>query len=101
MKDLKQFFNEMASGANTDVSIWIIALAVIAGSLLLYYLLSWLLVSLGKKNPNGTLDRAWRKFKSPSLVIVLLLDFILLKEFFNLGEKASESVGQFITVAII
>lgn len=101
MEDLRQFFDQLAAGANTGVSIWIVTLAVIAGSLLLYFLLSRIILGIGKKNPNGTLDRAWRKFKSPSLVIVLLLDFILLKEFFNLGEKASESVGHFITVAII
>ncbi|MDX2430227.1 MAG: mechanosensitive ion channel [Bacteroides sp.] len=92
---------QLASGANTEISLWIITLAVIGGSLLSYYLISWLILRVGKKNPNSTLVHAWRKFKSPSLVIVLLLDFILLKEFLNLGEKASKSVGQFITVAII
>ncbi len=78
------------SEANTEVSIWIIILAVIVGSLLLYFLISWFMSRMGKKNPNGKFYRAWRKFKSPSLVIFLLLDFILLKEFFILGEKASK-----------
>jgi len=87
--------------ANTEVSIWIIVLAVIAGSLLIYFLLSRLFMRIGKKNPSGTLNRVWRKFKIPSLVVVLLIDFTLLKEFFTLEEKASQSLNQFITVAII
>ena len=98
---IKQFFNQLSSGADSEVSIWIITLAIIGGSVLIYSIVAWLIVRIGKKKPDGTLYRAWGKFKSPMLVVVLLLDFILLKEFFNLGEEASESVSQFITVAII
>jgi len=101
IQDLKHFFSQVAQRANTDVPVWIIALAVVAGSLLLFYLLSSILVRMGKKSPEKNLGRAWRKFKSPSLVVVLLFDFILLKELFNLDEQASASVKQIITVSII
>ena len=101
IEDLKQFFGQWTSYADTEISVWVITLVVIGGSLLIYYVLSRVILGIGNKNPTGTLKRAWRKFKNPGLVIVLMLDFILLKEFFILGEKASESVGQFITVAMI
>jgi len=101
IEDAKQYFSQLADKANTEVPVWIIALALVAGSLLLFYLLSTILVRMGKKFPEKTLGRAWRKFKNPSLVVVLLFDFILLKELFNLDEQASASVRQFITVSII
>ena len=44
---------------------------------------------------------AWKKFRNPALVVVLLIDFIFLKELFALGAEASVAVKQFITVAII
>jgi len=98
---LKQFFDRMAQRADTDVPVWIIALAVVAGSLLLYFLVSGIIIRIGKKSPDGTLRRAWGKFKNPVLVVVLFFDFIVLKEMFTLGEEASAFVRQFITVAII
>jgi small-conductance mechanosensitive channel len=101
IQEIKQYLNQLAQKANTEVSVWFIALAVVAGSLLLYFLLSGILVRIGRKSPDKTLGKAWSKFKNPVLVVVLLLDFILLKELFNLGEKASASVNQFITVSII
>jgi len=91
----------MAQRADTDVPVWIIALAVVAGSLLLYFLVSGIIIRIGKKSPDGTLRRAWEKFKNPVLVVVLFFDFIVLKEMFTLGEEASAFVRQFITVAII
>ena len=101
IKNLGQFFNQLSSGANTEVSVWIIFLVVIAGSLLIYYLLSRFMVRLGKRSSSQTLGRAWRKFKNPGLVLILLLDFVFLKELFNLGEQASKSVNHIITLLII
>ncbi len=101
IQDLKQSLDRLAQRANTDVPVWIIALAVVAGSLLIYFLVSGIIVRIGKKSPDGTLGRAWKKFKNPTLVLVLLFDFIVLKEMFTLGEEASASIRQFITVSII
>jgi len=101
IQQLKQSFSQLAQKADTEVSVWIIALATVAGSLMIYFLLSGIIVRIGKKSSNNMLGRAWKKFKSPALVVVLLIDFVLLKELFILGEEASASINQFITVSII
>ena len=101
IQDLRKSIEEFTQTANTEIPLWIIALAVVAGSLLIYYLLSRILVRIGKKSPDATLGRAWNKFKNPALVLVLLCDFIILKELLSLGEEASVAVKQFITVSII
>jgi len=101
VQEIKDLFGQLAQRADTDVPVWIIALAVVAGSLLIYFLLSRIIVRVGNKSPDGTLGRAWKKFKNPTLVVILLIDFISLKELFTLGEEASASINQFITVSII
>ncbi|MFH0757265.1 MAG: mechanosensitive ion channel domain-containing protein [Bacteroidota bacterium] len=101
IRDLRQIFKQWAGSADTEVSVWIIALAVITGSLLVYFVISRLITGIGKRSPDQTLKNAWKKFKNPALVVVLLIDFIFLKELFTLGEKAAASVNQFITVSII
>ncbi len=98
---IRQLFSQLALNANTEFPVWIISLAVVTGSLLGFFLLSGVMVRIGKKYPDKTLGKAWRKFKNPSLVVVLLFDFIILKELFTLGEKVSASVNKFITVSII
>jgi len=100
-EDIKYYFTQLAQKANTDIPVWIVALSVVAGSLVLYFILSRIILRIARKSPTSTLGRAWQKFKSPVLVVVLLFDFILLKELFDLGEPASASIKQFITVAII
>ncbi len=101
IQNIKHSLSQLAQRANTEVPVWIIALAVVTGSLLLYFVISGIIVRIGKKSPESILGRAWRKFKSPTLVVVLLFDFIILKELFTLGEEATDSVRQFITVSII
>jgi len=91
----------MIQSVQTHIPVWIIALAVVAGSLLVYFTVSGILIRMGKKSPEKTLGKAWKKFKNPALVVVLLIDFIFLKELFSLGAEASIAVNQFITVAII
>jgi small-conductance mechanosensitive channel len=44
---------------------------------------------------------AWKRYRYPFLVVILLFDFILLKELFTLEENASAAVSQFIKVAVI
>ena len=101
IQNIKQSLSQLAQGAKTEAPVWIIALAVVTGSLLLYFVVSGIIVRIGKKSPDSTLGRAWKKFKSPALVVVLLFDFIILKELFTLGDEASASVRQFITISII
>jgi small-conductance mechanosensitive channel len=101
IQEIKNLLQYWARDTDTQVSVWIISLIVIAGSMLVYVLTSQLLIRLGNKSPGSTLEKAWRKFKNPALVVVLLIDFIFLKELFNLGESASASVNQIITLWII
>ncbi len=101
IQSIKQLMDQWALNADTEVSVWIIVLAVVVGSLLIYFFLSWIIFRIGKKSTVSTLSNAWRKFKNPTLVVVLLIDFILLKELFTLGEQASASVNHFVTVSII
>lgn len=91
----------MIQSVQTLIPVWIIALAVVAGSLLAYFIVSGILIRMGRKSPEKTIGKAWKKFRNPALVVVLLIDFILLKELFALGEEASQTVKQFITLAII
>jgi len=98
---IKSLMDRWAQTADTEISIWLISLFVVAGSILIYIVLSRVIIQLGKKPSRTALGRGWRKFKTPTLVVILLIDFILLKEFFNLGAEASASIRQFITVSII
>jgi len=91
----------MIQSVQTLIPAWIIALAVVAGSLLLYFIVSGILIRMGRQSPEKTLGNAWKKFRNPALVVVLLIDFIFLKELVALGAEASVAVKQFITVAII
>ena len=74
---IRQLFSQLAFNANTEFPVWIISLAVVTGSLLGFFLLSGVMVRIGKKSPDKTLGKAWRKFRNPSLVVVLLFDFII------------------------
>ncbi|MCK5134738.1 MAG: mechanosensitive ion channel [Bacteroidales bacterium] len=85
----------------TTTSTWIIAASVILFSLLVYYVFSRVLSRIWKKSPDHLIKIVWHKFRNPVLVVILLFDFIILKELFSSGEKASSGINQFITVAII
>jgi small-conductance mechanosensitive channel len=80
---------------------WIITAIVILVSLVIYFLLSWIFTRMDKKRSDHTVHLAWRKFRNPFLAILILLDFILLKELLTLGDIASNTVNHFITIAII
>lgn len=91
----------MIQSVQTLIPVWIIAMAVVSGSLLVYFIVSGILIRTGRKSPEKTIGKAWKKFRNPTLVVVLLIDFIFLKELLSLGEEASVAVKQFITIAII
>lgn len=91
----------MIQSLQTLIPVWIIAVSVVAGSLLVYFIVSGILIRTGRKSPEKTIGKAWKKFRNPTLVVVLLIDFIFLKELLSLGEEASVAVKQFITIAII
>lgn len=97
----QHFFAQWTLTSDTIVAPWIIALLVILASLVLYWLLSRLFIRISRKETGQTLRMAWRKFRNPILMVILLVDFIILKELFTLEEKASDAVNHFITLAII
>jgi small-conductance mechanosensitive channel len=74
---------------------------VIGASLAFYFLLAFIFSRIDRKRSDYTINLAWKKFRNPLLVTIILLDFILLKELFTLEEGATASVNQFIKVAII
>ncbi len=80
---------------------WIVALGIILISLLGYFILYRILIRIGKRSEGETLTMASRKFRNPVFVVVLLIDFILIKELFTFEERGAEIVGQIVTVTII
>jgi small-conductance mechanosensitive channel len=98
---IQQFFSEWKLAQDTLVSPWITAGIVIMASLGFYFLLSALFSRINRKRSDQTVSLAWKKFRNPLLVTVILLDFILLKELFSLEEGATAAVNQFIKLATI
>ncbi|MGW8314169.1 MAG: hypothetical protein ACWGNV_01105, partial [Bacteroidales bacterium] len=76
-------------------------LSILVGTLLIYFIFRMLIRKVRKKNPKSRLVWVWKKFKSPVLVTLLLIDFVIIKELFTLDEQATLSVNHFIKVAII
>jgi small-conductance mechanosensitive channel len=63
--------------------------------------LSWIFARIDRKRSDQLVNLAWKRYRYPFLVVILLFDFILLKELFTLEENASAAVSQFIKVAVI
>lgn len=101
IQKFQHFFSQWALTEDSAVAPWIILMVVIGASFLGYLLLSRIFRRLDRKRSDHTVNIAWRKFRNPILGVIILLDFIFLKELFTLEESASDSVKQFITVAII
>ncbi len=101
IKKFQHFFDQWTLTSDTAIAPWIIASVVILASLLLHLLLSRLFSRINRKKEDNTLWLAWRKFRNPILTVILLVDFIILKELFTVEAKTSEAVNHFITIAII
>ncbi len=82
-------------------SVLLITISLIFISLILYFLLAWFIKRLAKKSDNQTFRVAWKKLKNPLLVIVLLMDFIVIKELFILEDASYAFLNQFIKVFVI
>jgi small-conductance mechanosensitive channel len=101
IQKLQQFFGQWALSENTALAPWIITVIVITVSLCAYLVLSWIFASIDRKRRDQLVNLAWKRYRYPFLVVILLFDFILLKELFTLEENASAAVSQFIKVAVI
>jgi small-conductance mechanosensitive channel len=101
IQKLQQFFGQWALSENTALAPWIITVIVITVSLCAYLVLSWIFARIDRKRSDQLVNLAWKRYRYPFLVVILLFDFILLKELFTLEENASAAVSQFIKVAVI
>lgn len=101
IEKLEQFFNQWSLTADTDLSGLIAALSILTGSFLIYFVTSRIVIRIRRRNEDSRLAWGWRKFKSPVLVTLLLIDFIIIKELFSLDEQVVVSVNHVIKVAII
>lgn len=101
VEKLENFFDRWSITAETEFSGWIAAISILVGSVLFYILFSYMVRRIRKRNAHARVVRGWRKFKSPILVTLFLIDFVIIKEMFTLGEQATNSVNHFIKVAII
>jgi small-conductance mechanosensitive channel len=99
--DLGNFFSQLTATTDRELAPWIIVLLVIFTSLLLFWILSRIMVRIGNRAEGSTLTFAWKKFRRPVLVVILLFDFILLKELFTMADQTSVAVGHIIKIAII
>ena len=98
---IQQFFNQWTITADTNLAPWIIAVIVILTSMLGYLVISRIFQRIGRKEEARTVSIAWQKFRIPILVVILLFDFILLKELYTIEGQAALAVSHFIKLAII
>ena len=97
----RKFFEQWTLTENTTLAPWITAIIVIIASLGAYFLLSWIFTGIDRKRSDYIVNLAWKRFRQPFLAVILLVDFILLKELFIMEENASAAVSQFIKLAAI
>lgn len=98
---LEQFFDRWDLTADTALSSWIASLSILMGTLLFFFLVSFLMKRIRSRDPDSRLLRGWSKFKTPVLITLLLIDFIIIKELYHLGEAATSTVNHIIKVAFI
>jgi small-conductance mechanosensitive channel len=98
---LEQFFDRWSFTADTQLSSWIASLSILVSTLLLFYLMSFLMKRIRSRDSDSRLVRGWSKFKTPVLITLLLIDFIIIKELYHLGEAATNTVNHISKVAII
>ena len=98
---LEQFFDQWPLTADTGMGGWITSLVVIIASLLLYFLLRRTISRINKNRPEQKLQAGWKKFKNPVLFTLLMIDFIIIKEMFTLGDQAADTLSHIIKVAVI
>ena len=98
---LNRIINNWGIFGNTTGSVWIIALSVVLFSFLIYFVISWLLLRLGRKSPDNLIGIAWQKFRNPVLFLILLIDFIILQGLFTPGVEITTFTAIFIKLAFI
>lgn len=95
------FFSQLTLDSETVVAPWITALVVIAATAAVYWLASLIFRRVHNRSKGNAFLIAWRKFRKALLGLLLLFDFILLKELFVLGEYTTAGINHFIKIAFI
>jgi small-conductance mechanosensitive channel len=98
---LQQFFDQWSLTADTGLAGWFAAISVILASLLLYFIFFRALKRISQKSSDQKLQSGWKRFRNPVLVTLLLMDFIIIKELYTLGDEAAVTVNHIIKVAMI
>ena len=98
---LNRILNNWEILGNTTGSVWIVALSVVLLSILIYFVISRLLLRIGRRSPNNLMGLAWQKFRYPVLFLLLLIDFIILQGLFTPGVKITTFTAIFIKLALI
>lgn len=98
---MKQFFNQWTLSENTVLSPSITAALVFLSSVALFFIIAGIIKRIDRKRNDPRVDMAWKRFRHPILVTILLFDFIILKELFTLEDSMALAINQFIKVAII
>jgi small-conductance mechanosensitive channel len=98
---LNRILNNWEILGNTAGSVWIIALSVVLISFLIYFVISWLLLRIGRKSTDNIIGIAWQKFRNPVLFLILLIDFIILQGLFTPGVEITTFTAIFIKLALI
>jgi small-conductance mechanosensitive channel len=101
MHNLRTFFEQWTLSQDTAMAPWITASIVIVASFAAYWLLSLIFTRVDRKRSDFIVNLAWKRFRQPLLGVIILFDFILLKELFIMEENAAAAVSQFIKVAAI
>ncbi len=98
---LNRILNNWEILGNTTGSVLIIALSIVLFSFLIYFVISWLLLRIGRKSPDNLIGIAWQKFRNPVLFLILLIDFIILQGLFTPGVEITTFTATFIKLALI
>lgn len=102
---MNEFFNNILNeweiAGNTSLSAWIITLSVFFLSIGAYIVLSRILTIIGRRSPDSLTGVAWKKYKNPFLVLILLIDLIVLEAFFTPGREPSTFAGHFFSIGLI
>jgi len=98
---LNRILNNWTLTGNTSRSTWIISLSIVLLSILVYFIISRLLLRIGRRSQDNLMVIAWQKFKYPVLFLLLLIDFIIIQGLFAPGENISVFAGYFIKLSVI
>ncbi|HKK42664.1 MAG TPA: mechanosensitive ion channel domain-containing protein [Bacteroidales bacterium] len=97
----ENIFNQNAFSTHTGLTALLIGFSIVLISIVLYYILSRLFLRFAKRSENQNIKEAWKKFKNPFLVLILLIDFIIIKELLTLDDKMYLYIRQFVKVFVI